>query len=223
MNPTPPALPWWARLYLWATERLYHEFAWAYDAVSWLVSLGRWHRWRSLALDHVWGERVLELGCGTGALLTETARRGWRTVGVEPSPEMRRVAHRRLRRAGSAASLLAADARALPFATGAFDTVVATFPSDYIARPEVLAEAARVLAPPAAGSGPRLVIAGLLVETDNRWLALLPWFAPAGSTVRAQEFLRERARDAGLVLTVQPHRDGPVQVPVLVLEKQHAE
>jgi len=30
------------RLYVWATERLYQELAWAYDGVSWLVSLGHW-------------------------------------------------------------------------------------------------------------------------------------------------------------------------------------
>ena len=30
-----------ARLYLWAEDRLYYELAPAYDAVSWLVSLGQ--------------------------------------------------------------------------------------------------------------------------------------------------------------------------------------
>ena len=33
-------LNWIGRLYLWACHRLYNEFAWAYDWVSWLVSLG---------------------------------------------------------------------------------------------------------------------------------------------------------------------------------------
>ena len=35
-----------ARLYLWACHRLYNEFAWTYDSVSWLVSLGHWWGWR---------------------------------------------------------------------------------------------------------------------------------------------------------------------------------
>ena len=30
------------RSYIWLTERLYHELAWTYDPVSWLVSLGQW-------------------------------------------------------------------------------------------------------------------------------------------------------------------------------------
>ncbi len=46
-------LHWFARLYLWACHRLYNEFAWAYDWVSWLVSLGHWWGWRLAALDHV--------------------------------------------------------------------------------------------------------------------------------------------------------------------------
>ncbi|MCS6844103.1 MAG: hypothetical protein NZ528_07260, partial [Caldilineales bacterium] len=59
-------LPLFARLYLWATQRLYNEFAWAYDAVAWLVSGGRWDRWRRLALDYVVGQPILEVGFGTG-------------------------------------------------------------------------------------------------------------------------------------------------------------
>jgi ubiquinone/menaquinone biosynthesis C-methylase UbiE len=64
-------MTWFARLYLWATHRLYDEFAWAYDLASWLVSLGRWSGWRRRALDHVVGQRVLEVGFGTGGLLLE--------------------------------------------------------------------------------------------------------------------------------------------------------
>jgi len=51
---------------VWATYRLYHEFAWAYDVVSWLVSLGHWAGWRRIALDHVIGRRVLEVPCVRG-------------------------------------------------------------------------------------------------------------------------------------------------------------
>lgn len=218
------ALPAWARLYLWATEGLYHEAAWAYDAVSWLVSLGRWHRWRCLALEHVRGTRVLEVGCGTGALLVEAKRRGWRTVGLEPSPQMRRVAGRRLRREAPGAYMVGGDAESLPFTDGCFDTVLSTFPSGYVVRLSALSEIYRVLAmAPPSGTGPRLVIAGLVVETDNRLLSLLPWFAPAGSTALLQPVLSGRARAAGLTLTVHGHTDGPFHIPVFVLEKRHAD
>lgn len=211
------------RLYLWATERLYHELAWAYEAVSCLVSLGRWHRWRCLALEHIVGRHVLEVGCGTGALLAEAARRGWQPVGLERSAEMVRVAGRRLRRQAGSVALVRGDAAALPFPAGSFDTVLSSFPSGYIAQPDVLLEVARVLSRTGGeGTMPRLVIVGLLVETDNRLLALLPWFAPAGSTERMRPRLAERARAAGLTLSVHVNRDRLVRIPVFVLEKQHA-
>jgi hypothetical protein len=41
----------WRSLYLWLAERLYHELAWAYDGISWLVSLGAWSRYAIEKLD----------------------------------------------------------------------------------------------------------------------------------------------------------------------------
>jgi len=81
---------------VWATYRLYHEFAWAYDVVSWLVSLGHWAGWRRIALDHVIGRRVLEVGFGTGELLIEMACRDLHVYGLECSPAMQRVTARKM-------------------------------------------------------------------------------------------------------------------------------
>lgn len=153
---------WRARLYLWATRRLYHELAWAYDAAAWLVSLGRWSIWRRQVLAHVRGPRVLELGPGTGHLLAEMAGRGWQVVGLEPSLQMQRVMGRTLARRGARVARLRGRAEALPFADGAFDTIVSTFPAQYILSADTFREAARVLCP-----GGRLVIGGLYVEVDR--------------------------------------------------------
>jgi SAM-dependent methyltransferase len=38
------------------------------------------------------GDRVVDVGCGPGNFLREAARRGAAAVGVEPSPQMRRLA-----------------------------------------------------------------------------------------------------------------------------------
>ena len=38
------------------------------------------------------GDRVVDVGCGPGGFLREAARRGVAAVGVEPSPQMRRLA-----------------------------------------------------------------------------------------------------------------------------------
>jgi ubiquinone/menaquinone biosynthesis C-methylase UbiE len=93
-------LPWFGRLYLWATHRLYNEFAPLYDLASWLVSAGRWGEWRRIALDYVVGPRVLEVGFGTGELLAELAQRRVTVSGLELSRAMQKVTARKLRRVG---------------------------------------------------------------------------------------------------------------------------
>ncbi len=64
--------------------------------------------------------KVLDLGCGTGMLLNELARRSGFVVGIDSSPEMLELARKRR---GSAALVLA-DADHLPFADRSFDAVV---------------------------------------------------------------------------------------------------
>ena len=152
-------MSWPRRIFLWVTRRLYNEFAWAYDLASWIVSLGQWSRWRRAALDHVRGERVLEIGFGTGELLAEMAMRGWRVCGLDPSPAMQRVAARKLRRRRARAPRLRGRAEALPFLEGTFDTVVSTFPAECILSRKTFEEAARLLAP-----GGRFVIAGVYYQ-----------------------------------------------------------
>jgi ubiquinone/menaquinone biosynthesis C-methylase UbiE len=138
-------------LWQWLVTRgfrlLYHELAWAYDLVAWLVSLGRWQAWVQTALPHVVGERVLELGHGPGHLLIALAEREYQTIGLDPSPQMTRIAHRRLRRAGFAANLIRCYAQTLPFPPHTFDSLVCTFPTPFIFEAETLAEVARVLRP----------------------------------------------------------------------------
>jgi len=86
-------------------------------------------------LDPAAGERVLDLGCGTGHLAAEVAGRGATVVGVDAAPDMIRTAREDHAAPGSdpdgrsggggyaAPSFLRADARALPF-EGAFDAVL---------------------------------------------------------------------------------------------------
>lgn len=143
----------WRRLVGFGFRLLYHEMAWSYDLVAWLVSLGQWRAWRQTALPHLVGERVLELGHGPGHLLVALAERGFRPVGLDVSPHMGRLARRRLRRARLTPPLVHARAQTLPFAAHSFDSVAATFPTAYIVDPATLKEVARVLRP-----GGRLVV-----------------------------------------------------------------
>jgi ubiquinone/menaquinone biosynthesis C-methylase UbiE len=135
----------------WAFHHFYREFAWSYDGVAWLVSGGLWRRWTLAALPALQG-RVLELGFGTGhAQLALAARPA--VAGLDASPQMAAIAGGRLRRAGFQPRLARGAAQALPFPGGAFDTVLATFPAEYILDPATHAEIRRVLAP-----GGRLVV-----------------------------------------------------------------
>jgi SAM-dependent methyltransferase len=96
---------------------------------------------------------VLELGCGPGHLLQELNEAGYDAIGIDRSPAMWKRAHITLSRAGRLQAVIAADARALPFADRSFDSIVMTFPTPVVRNPELWRESARVLRP-----GGRLVI-----------------------------------------------------------------
>jgi FkbM family methyltransferase len=92
-------------------------------------------------------DRVLDLGCGTGELTRALAAAGFRAAGCDISRQMLLRAPRD--RGGCAGWLqLEPDWRRLPFASAAFDVVVAASVLEYVAEPTaVLRECARVLRP----------------------------------------------------------------------------
>lgn len=107
------------------TERLYRRFAPVYDAVSVPFSLWRWRKWQGRVLPYARG-LVLEVGCGTGALMERLQAKG-EVVGMDLSQEMLARAVRRQRSRGLAVPLVCGDVQDLPFRDGAFDSVVSTF------------------------------------------------------------------------------------------------
>lgn len=216
MSNTPSSLPLLGRLYLWATHRLYNEFAWSYDLAAWIVSAGRWDRWRRMALDYVKQQPVLEVGFGTGHLLAAMAERGWPAVGIDLSPAMQRQAAATLRRRGIYAPRLQGRAQQLPFAGESLGSVIATFPAEYIVDPASLAEFQRVLKP-----GGRLIVAGLFVTLDTerlawRWLNRQIVGAASPSPLAR---VGQRLAAAGLAMQVLWRDDPPWRVPVIVVEK----
>ena len=104
-------------------------------------------------LDLAVGERVLEVGCGVGAVLGELARAepSLALTGLDRSPEQLAGARRHLDAKGVRATLVEGDALALPFADGSFDRVVMVWVLEHLAdepmRLAALREARRVLRP----------------------------------------------------------------------------
>jgi ubiquinone/menaquinone biosynthesis C-methylase UbiE len=127
---------------------LYHRMAWTYDFVAATVSVGMWQEWVKSVIPYLKGPHILELGHGPGHLqkaLLDDQPPGSFTAGLDFSPQMGRMAQRRLRRWGKEASLVNGDARKLPFDNESFNAIVATFPSEYMYNLKTLAEIHRVL------------------------------------------------------------------------------
>jgi ubiquinone/menaquinone biosynthesis C-methylase UbiE len=100
------------------------------------------------------GASVLDIGCGTGALLVEMANAGARVIGVDTFEEAdgidREITRARLREHRVDAAVLHATAAGLPFAGESFDIAVNIGMLEHIdpdTRPGVLREMFRVIRP----------------------------------------------------------------------------
>ncbi|MBN1247117.1 MAG: class I SAM-dependent methyltransferase [Anaerolineae bacterium] len=207
----------YAQAYAWAAERLYHELAWAYEVVAWLVSFGKWDVWRRQVLAHVVGERVLEIGFGTGVLLGVAAGR-FSVVGLDPSPEMHRVAGRHLVQRRLAVPRVQGKAQALPFAAGSFDSVIVTFPTGYIFDPDTLAAIARVLSADVDGRPGRCVITGLGSRSDYPVVQRAHKGLLGGAGADAVAWFAEQVTALGFRVVVVDDAASLIRMPVLILE-----
>jgi ubiquinone/menaquinone biosynthesis C-methylase UbiE len=135
-------------------ETLYKN-RYLYRFASTVPFAGQWRVWQQLVLPRIHGHDVLELGCGLGDLLADLLAAGYMCRAVESSPQMVAAARATLRRRnlGPASWVIQGSAKKLPFSDGMFDSLVSTFPTEYIYDPATITEAARVLRP-----GGRLII-----------------------------------------------------------------
>jgi ubiquinone/menaquinone biosynthesis C-methylase UbiE len=195
---------------------LYHELAFSYDAVAWLVSLGQWQAWGRTALKRVRGPRVLEIGHGPGHLLIALARSGRQPIGIDLSPQMIRMAQQNARRAGVKAPQVQCRAQALPFRSGEFDSVIATFPSDYIADPVTLREVQRVT----NDRGRLIVVFGAQLIGREPGKRLIEWLYRITSQREMQADNEKSIFDqAGMPARIETESVGASMVTLVVAEK----
>ena len=138
----------------WLFETLYKN-KYLYRFASTVPFAGQWRVWQRLVLTRLRGHDVLELGCGLGDLLADMIEAGYNCRAIEQSPPMVAAARETLqhRKLGERAWVIQGSAQSLPFSDASFDTVVSTFPTEYIYDTDTIAEVARVLRP-----GGRLIV-----------------------------------------------------------------
>jgi SAM-dependent methyltransferase len=132
----------------------YDSFAEAYSADNETSLVNAYYNLPAiLALaGEVAGRRILDAGCGSGALMAELRERGAIVTGFDKSAGMLEVARRRL---GDDADLQVADVSSLlPFPGGTFDDVIASLVLHYLEDwGPALTELRRVIKP-----GGRLIV-----------------------------------------------------------------
>ena len=149
--------------------------AWLYDPLIERLSFGREWRFREKTHEYLAllpGERVLDVGCGTGSLTLVIARRlagSGQAWGIDAAPRMIAIARRKATAAGLAARFAPGIAEELDFADAAFDVVVNSMFTHHIdtaLKRRAFAEMYRVLRP-----GGRLVTADVdRPTTAGGWL-----------------------------------------------------
>jgi len=130
--------------------------AWLYDPIIEGLSFGRERRFREKTLDYMEfssGDRILDVGCGTGSLTLLVAGRlqaPGEAVGIDAAPKMIAIARRKAAAAGVPARFYPGVAEALDFPDASFDLVVNSMFTHHIdtgLKKRAFAEMERVLKP----------------------------------------------------------------------------
>ncbi|HEY7630640.1 MAG TPA: class I SAM-dependent methyltransferase [Thermoleophilaceae bacterium] len=128
------------------------------------------------------GERVVDLGCGTGNGALLAAARGARVTGVDPAARLLEVARKQAAEDGVEADFVVGDAASIPLAAGEADLVMSVFGVIFAPDPVAAgAEMARVTGTPGRivlsawiPTGAISVVNRMARETVSRVLDLPP-------------------------------------------------
>ncbi len=155
-------------------------------------------------------EKVLDLGCGVGAMTRLLVERGAaHPLAVDLEPRQVRAA--RLHTPRGAASFLVADARRLPFADGAFELVYTSWFFEHVPDvPATLAEIHRILEPGGLLWAAEVENSSLLVwprseALENAWRAFNEAQIAFGGDPFVGRKMSGHLHEAGFASDVWPH------------------
>lgn len=138
------------------------------------------------------GQRVLDVGCGTGVVAVTAARLGASVTGLDLTPALLERARENSQIAGVEIDWQEGDVENLPFEDGAFDVVLSQFGHIFAPRPEVaVAQMLRVLKPGgkiAFATWPPELFTGRMFMITARYAP--PGLAPPPQWGRPQNRLR---------------------------------
>ena len=213
------------RIWRFGFRLLYNECAFSYDMVSAAVSLGRWRSWQRSALAFLPAPEAglaLELAPGTGDLQIDLLSAGYRTVALDLSPSMARLAQRKLARHGLPAALARGDAARLPFQSSSVAALVCTFPTSFILQPQTLTEVERVLKREGRAV---VVLAGFLSGRSLVRRLIRSLYRLSGQAYREinDEAIRELFKTPGLVADTRALRMEDSVAQIVILSKDPGE
>ncbi|GHO77821.1 hypothetical protein KSD_55920 [Ktedonobacter sp. SOSP1-85] len=184
------------------TKGLVVNSGWCYDLGEWFHDTFSFHgtfrtlRQRTINLAYLQpGETVLDVGCGTGTLALEAARRvgsTGRVAGVDPGTQQITRARAKAARRNISVEFQVGVIEQLPFPDQTFDVVFSTLMMHHLPAPlkrQGLAEIARALKP-----GGRLVIADFKHKQERAGLSAR-FHAGGSRTQELEDLLKEAGFD----------------------------
>lgn len=203
---------------------LYNELACTYDFVSRAVSLGRWRTWQRSVIQYLPAPEdglVLELAHGTGDLQLDLTSAGYRTVALDRSRSMGRLARRKLSPGNTAVLLVRGDALRLPLPSNSISAAVCAFPTSFILQTQTLNELRRVLKP---GAKAVVLLSGMLTGGGLTTKVIGGLYRLTGQSYARfeDEALRRQFQAPGLAAEARVLKLDDSEMQIVLLKKRSA-
>ncbi len=182
-----------------------------YDRGIRIITLGRLDKTYNRLVSHIKeGQRVLDIGCGTGALTLEAARKNAKVKGIDVNPQMLEIAQKKVNKLNLAQNIKLCEMGVAELGSEeseSYDVVMSGLTFSELSEDELsytLKEVKRILKP-----GGLLLIAdevipeGILKKIINRVIRfplVIITYLITQTTIMAVRDLPERVEEAGLII-----------------------